>query len=317
LTNSKNRLDDAEVWSMYWSGGHKHSCIASKASEDREALDSYWQQQAAILPEGAKVLDMACGNGAVSFAIATARPDLIIDAIDKSELSASLHQTSANKNNLRFIDRTDILDLPESLSGYDLICSQFGIEYAGLELLPEILVSKLAPEGKISLLVHHQEGDLFRSTKRKVQEHQLIEEHGLLHLLREFLSNKPTDRKRSEKALIALEAAGQRFVDKSIGTKAIAGQIFDAIGYILGKEKSTSESLLKQVDSLINNTQAEKERLLQMIAASQSRSMMQDFNNQLAKVGIITGVFSEFFVGSEESKYLLAWRLEAQNLSLR
>ena len=59
-----------QVWDSYWHDNRLHSVVSDMGPEAESAIDTLWQPVAAELPNGAKVLDLACGNGAVSLVVA-------------------------------------------------------------------------------------------------------------------------------------------------------------------------------------------------------------------------------------------------------
>ncbi len=304
------KLDSKDVWSMYWSTGEQHSCVAAQSQDDLAAINQYWFDAVVQLPINARVLDLACGNGAVSLTLAAKRADLVIDAVDKSELAPNLKSVKAN-DNIRFYESTDILALPEHLKGYDLICSQFGVEYAGLKKLVPVLKDRIRETGSLRFLIHHHSSDLVSGSRLKLQEYQALESINLFVLVNDVVSTMIDEGQAHRSARQKLEYAGQAFVEKQIGTKPIAGKIFDAIAEILALPREQNARARALADNISIRAYAEQQRLGQMIDSAQTPEMMDEFVNLLDSAGFEHIDLSQFALGDKSEPYLLAWSLQA------
>ena len=69
----------AAVWSRYWSRGALHSCTGSFGDAYEGPIADFWRQGFGALAQGARVLDIASGNGPV--------PKLLLDLKGRSDLS--------------------------------------------------------------------------------------------------------------------------------------------------------------------------------------------------------------------------------------
>ena len=312
---SSLKLNDSQVWSMYWAKGERNSCLAAQNKSDQLAIENYWHEVARSLNESARVLDLACGNGAVAYALQKARADLILDAIDKSELSpfSKSHYSNVEEPNLRFHSNIDLLDLPTKFTGYDLICSQFGVEYAGLLKLPDVVKGRLNQNAEFVILVHHKSGGLFKSTEKKTQEYQALKVTGLLENLGSHLTSlKSEDIEQQKNTRQNLEIAGQQYLQKKIGTKSISGAVFDAIAHILATVDTSLPKALKMFGSLCLRVDAEHNRLEQMLSAAQSKQDIQKLDSLFKQHGFVDTQIKEFTVGKFDDEYLLAWEYRAR-----
>ena len=147
------------VWSRYWSHGVGHSCGGSYGSSYEGALAAFWRAAFAALAPGARVLDIATGNGAL--------PRLLLDfdqagafscdALDLATLAPAWFGAlaPARAARLRFHGQQAAEALPFPDAQFDLVMSQYGLEYTDLaRTVPEI-VRVLAPGGHICLVTHH------------------------------------------------------------------------------------------------------------------------------------------------------------------
>lgn len=152
-------VDRAVVWSQYWSRGAEHSCAGSYQGEYGEAIARYWRAGFEKLPAQGRVLDIGTGNGPLPRLLLSLaqRSDLQCDAIDLATVAPPwLKELSAEQSQrIRFHSNCRAEQLPFASQSFDLVVSQWGLEYSELEKsLPEVL-RVLKPGGSVQLLLHH------------------------------------------------------------------------------------------------------------------------------------------------------------------
>lgn len=149
------------VWTRYWAHGASHSCGGSYGKRYGGALAQWWRAAFAELPAGARVLDIATGNGAL--------PQLLLDYDQAGTLSCDAVDLAAlapawfaevpdtRRALLRFHGQQAAESLPFGDAQFDLVMSQYGLEYTDLARSVPELLRVLTPRGKIRLVVHHKE----------------------------------------------------------------------------------------------------------------------------------------------------------------
>lgn len=149
-------------WDTYWQGTRDGDSYAAGGAR-HPAITSFWQmtlgELLASVRDDTRVLDIATGSGAVVESLFRQAGDkkLNITCVDISEAAiASVRE--------RFPVVTGIVadarSIPLEASSYDLITSQFGIEYAGIEGIHEA-ARLVAAEGSLVLLVHCRPGAIY------------------------------------------------------------------------------------------------------------------------------------------------------------
>ena len=101
----------------------------------------------AELPEGARILDLATGNGAIAVLAVEAGKGFAVTGADLAavEPSAFVTQNRAELDQITFLASTPAEALPLPDASIDAIVSQYGVEYSDLSRsLPEA-VRVLAP----------------------------------------------------------------------------------------------------------------------------------------------------------------------------
>lgn len=144
------------MWSRYWARGATHSCAGSYDDRYGGAFAAFWNEAHARTAPGARVLDIGTGNGAVPRLLCSLRPDLDmrIDAVDIASLPMSDWTKDYPRVDLRVHRDVRAEALPFEDSSFDLVVSQFGVEYAERGAFAE-LVRVLARNGAVALVMHH------------------------------------------------------------------------------------------------------------------------------------------------------------------
>lgn len=145
------------AWSRYWATGVGHSCAGSFEQAYGGTVGAFWQEAFALLPRAARVLDIACGNGALARLLTAVRDDVDLrcDAVDLADVRPDWAREDPR---LVFHPCTPAEALPFADASFDLVASQYGIEYADLaRALPEAL-RVARPGGLVHFVVHHRDG---------------------------------------------------------------------------------------------------------------------------------------------------------------
>lgn len=147
------------VWTRYWSQGATHSCGGSYGSRYEGALAQFWRAAFATLAPGARVLDIATGNGALPQLLADFDPEgrLACDAVDLAALAPAWFDQlpPARRASLHFHGQQAAEALPFGDGVFDLVMSQYGLEYTDLARSVPQLLRVCAPGGKVRLVCHH------------------------------------------------------------------------------------------------------------------------------------------------------------------
>lgn len=150
-----------QSWSRYWSSGALHSCPGSFRGNYEGSMAAYWLQCFAALKPGQRVLDLCTGNGAIPRWLmgldggtdVGAEVDAVDLAVLKPDWLAQLNDSQQQR--LRIQGQINAEALPFADATMDLVTSQYGIEYANLDLVFAEIARVLKPGGQLQLLMHH------------------------------------------------------------------------------------------------------------------------------------------------------------------
>lgn len=161
----------AESWSAYWRGargardgedGHVGQAWSSGGS-GHPAVAAFWQEVFAFardLNPSPRLLDLASGSGAVADAAAAAF-EAGSAAITCVDISPAAVEILGRRHPEAGCLVADARALPFPSGSFDVVTSQFGIEYAGAEALDEALRT-VSAGGLLALLVHCRDGLIHR-----------------------------------------------------------------------------------------------------------------------------------------------------------
>jgi ubiquinone/menaquinone biosynthesis C-methylase UbiE len=141
----------AEAWTEFWRDQDQQSPCCAGSPEIRFRLDGHWQEYARTLTSGARVVDLGCGTAAVGRALLASRPTLQVIGIDFSVVP------HCGDGRIRILPNTAMENLPFPDAMFDSAVSQFGFEYADIDLASREVARVVRPGGSFSFLVHHAE----------------------------------------------------------------------------------------------------------------------------------------------------------------
>ena len=157
MTAERNARRDA--WSQYWKAGALHSLAGSFQGNYSGAIRAFWEQVFAPLNADARVLDIGTGNGALPALLCEVRGDTLpqVEAIDLAAPDPAWLDSAppAWRARIRFHAGMAVEDTGFEEARFNLVVSQYGLEYSDLaRALPEV-ARITAPGGRLALVLHH------------------------------------------------------------------------------------------------------------------------------------------------------------------
>ena len=228
-----------KAWSSYWASGVLSSCADSYQGNYRGVIAEFWGSRFEGLCGGNRVLDIATGNGPLPKMLlqrSPLEPPITIDAVDLADVAPdwlSLGQGS----NVRFHPGTRMERLPFDDESFELVVSQYGIEYGKW---PEALIESLRVcrvEGSLAFVVHHADSVLVDVGRRELLNHGLLKDRcGLFESARAVIpwlgvvrrgELDPGDRRSAEASKAAYNRAMTE-VQKEIDSSKVPDLLIEA-----------------------------------------------------------------------------------------
>ncbi|MBK8284529.1 MAG: methyltransferase domain-containing protein [Ahniella sp.] len=161
LPESSNTDPRATSWSRYWASGALHSCPGSFSGNYQGSMAAFWLDAFVSLAPGDRVLDLCTGNGAIPRWLlgldgGTDR-GAIIDAVDLASISPAWCRDLTPEQSARLQIRggVSVEALPFDDATFDLVTSQYGIEYAQLDRVFTEIARVSKPGARLQMLMHH------------------------------------------------------------------------------------------------------------------------------------------------------------------
>ncbi|TAN04775.1 MAG: methyltransferase domain-containing protein [Rhodanobacteraceae bacterium] len=133
--NPPPRSDSTYAWDQYWHTGRLASCGGEGGVNYQPFISEGWKRFFSRLSDGARILDVCAGNGAVARLAAESASarnlHVAIEAVDSAALHPAGLESSAGM--IHFSPRTQAEDLPFPDASFDVIVGQYAIEYTDVE----------------------------------------------------------------------------------------------------------------------------------------------------------------------------------------
>ncbi|NND44945.1 MAG: class I SAM-dependent methyltransferase [Xanthomonadales bacterium] len=188
----------SDHWSDYWSRGLLTSLPQDFAANYDGEVRAFWHQQFAATPAGGRVLDLCTGNGAVALLAADYsgqhQGGLEVTAVDAAHIRPDLiarqfPTQAALLERIHFVSHCRIEDF-ESPEPFDLVTSQYGIEYCDHAAAARSVVALLRPGGRLVMVCHSAGSDIIAFMNKERDEYGLLEELGLFSTTRAYLDRE-------------------------------------------------------------------------------------------------------------------------------
>jgi SAM-dependent methyltransferase len=173
------------AWERYWGSGALHSCCDSFAGNYGDAIGAFWRQRFDALHTDARVLDVATGNGALPRLLLESRSNTPIecDAVDAAPIAPHWVQAlpASERQRVRFHGSTPMEALPFPDRCFDLITSQYGLEYSDTARSCAEM-RRVARRGAVfALVVHHRDSRPVALATNELEHIEwLVQSDGLL-----------------------------------------------------------------------------------------------------------------------------------------
>ena len=303
MTHSK------QAWSDYWQEGRADGEVFVDAAGRRHpALASYWQSVFETLPDGIRVIDIASGAGSVFGHLPAGHAHDLTAADLSAEALALLKKRTPGAQTIAC--SANAIPCPDQ--SFDLVASQFGVEYAGVDAFSEA-ARLVAPKGRLRILAHIEDGFIDAPNKAQLAAARLVAETGFIDravaIVTAVFEADEAAIARAERSFVPaarqLEAALQRCPE---GVHAHLYQGFRQLyerrsRYLLGDIIGWLEDMRGEVDKV-------QIRLSEMRRAAMSTHDVQSISGQFHDAGL-DSITIERFVSPQHS-LPLAWDIRAE-----
>ena len=289
-----NETPHAADWDRYWKGTWEAAAHQDGSPQD-QALEKFWRRfldSTAVSPS-ALLLDVACGNGALVRYLERLRTPAMRFALDYSH--SALLNLEQRYRNVHCV-AADAFSPPFLPGSFDLLVSQFGIEYAGIEAIPKA-AELLGVGGCLGLVMHLQDGVIYRECRANrdaLLDLQTLQLPGLARaaFAAGFALNAgridPESFKRAERQFTPAVRGLEQLLQQH--GRAVAGglldRIYQDIAHMYRRMSAHSEEdVLSWIDGLGPEIEAYLGRMHSMMEAALGEPELQHLEERLYALG--------------------------------
>lgn len=166
-------------WRDYWREERLAACVP-ESPEAAAAIEAHWTACFARLPDAARVLDVATGNGVLAlWAVRAARAAgrrLSVTGVDLASIDPPRF-VQAHRDELEcvaFHGDTAAERLPFDNGSFDVVVSQYGLEYAQLAPALAEAARVLVSGGELHWLAHDPQSSVVTAGREKLRQIDLL-----------------------------------------------------------------------------------------------------------------------------------------------
>lgn len=298
-------MPETSIWNDYWHFDRLSSFDVEGKINYREEVAAGWRAFFDALPQGASILDLCTGNGAVAVMAAEAGrrggKNFRIVAVDSADINPCLYVKNHRDElaTIEFWPATSIEGLPWPDACFEAVVSQFGIEYSDLSQSISELVRVVAPGGKARLFLHAAEGAVVQRSRRAITEIDfLLHEADLAGKAQRCLRDvAAVERKmdRSESAQCAARGSREAFhealeeTSRRIATAADPGVLRNSGKMLDALYQRRGQYDLAQMIGIAEGIRTEwrhhRGRLVAQIEAAVTREQLAELAGTLRRLG--------------------------------
>lgn len=314
-------------WTKYWAGNQIESCAAGIKAKNSE-VDTFWAETVKELTENSKVLDLCTGKGDVIAKLAE------LQKINKDKIShytgvdlAVIEQKEvANRfkeggEKFLFEYGTDITSLPYPNQTFDLVTSQFGIEYALKTKVVAEFCRVLKSGGKARFVLHHHNSVLVEVAKEEMTHTDLLfTKGGYLDAIEQLLPmfaklRNPANAKKLNKDQEAIHAREvfnkeSEILINKINKSNVPDILKDALNAsqrLLGIAKEKGSSAAKaELKRYKTELEQSRDRMTDLVNVAVTKEQLEELEEAVKKFE------REFSVQKElkSNSHIVAWGIE-------
>lgn len=295
---SDPKSQSADAWSRYWASGALHSCPNAFGGNYDDEIREHWMEFFSRLPDGARVLDIGTGNGAVAFLALDAGRSLgrtfHVEGIDAAAIdpAAAARRHGIEAGTVAFHGGRSFEETEFPSGRFDAVSSQFAVEYGDVAKALGEAARILKPGGRAGFVIHHAQSEALEVARAELSVFDFLRDDAPLLLEScELLKNLLPAGSAGELAGLMQDSALQaqdrkvhellRSVAEFARTRpsaAFAEDIAKQVALTFRRITETGPvSALERLANLGDEMAAHRSRLLGICEAAHDRQDIEDF----------------------------------------
>lgn len=303
-------------WEAYYRSGALSTCPTTPAGDyDLEVRDA-WVAFFTALPDGARVLDIGTGNGAVALIAAETGAALglryEVHGADLARIDPRRHVKDGERRlaGIEFHPGVATEALPFESASFDAVSGQYALEYTQADASLAEIHRVLKASGRACFIVHHADSLIVRNAGHSLRQADLVlNDTRIYRLLRRFIEAERAARPSARRYREELNAAAwtlQQAADQPVSALVLSVTL-DAIQKLLSARARVSRPALdRAIDQSEGDLRASVRRLRDLVAGAKDEAGMAALEACAAAAGFRV---TERVPQSHGGENLVGWRI--------
>ncbi|MBU2883481.1 class I SAM-dependent methyltransferase [Psychrosphaera sp. B3R10] len=279
-------MQTQKYWDNYWQQGHITSFGNEIMGTYSGAIKHFWQRYLGDTQPNTRLLDMCSGNGALPMLFLQFQPKLSIVATDLAQLDEAKLEQQVKRQfpacEIEFKSRVDCTAPNLNGDKFDIVTSQFGIEYAPLEQVIPAAYDLLNKHGKFAIITHVYDSRFIKQNTVSWAFVGEVRKSGLTDILRAQIAledNNSPEKVRVSHQLQKVTANLKAFDNVEYGLLNIDGFIQMSLGM---QDSNKLEQLIALFDNEMLNYHS---RLSELVKASRTEEQLSEIVTMASNCG--------------------------------
>jgi ubiquinone/menaquinone biosynthesis C-methylase UbiE len=305
-----------EHWESYYRGGALASCpLGLEPNYTREVRD-LWVAFFSSLPDGARILDIGTGNGAIALiAVETAAAlgrSYAVDGVDVAQIDPARYVKDGARlfKDVRFHAGVSAEALPFEPGSFDAVSGQYALEWTDCSRSLAETFRVLKSGGRAQFILHHRDSIIVENAAESLRHAAVVlDETKVFRLFRRYVEAERASPRSATKQWQEIVAAGEFLQRKARESRSsmLLAMTLDSLRHLFEQRGNASPAALERaVEGMEAELRASVRRLQDVVAAAKS----QEDIAELVRVAEATG-FGAIGFGPQlhSGDKLVGWRL--------
>ena len=297
---------ETKVWDDYWKRGELHSCISASDKENQKEINDFWLRTYANFDDDKTLLDIGTGNGllpslAVTYANAK-KYSWELHGVDLADINPARDVPGASEilDPVNFQGRINAEDLPFEPEYFDVVTSQYAVEYSDMSRsIPEI-ARVLKKGGSFCAVLHSHDSVVVSQNNANAREGDYLLQSDIFTDCKELL----TLMLQSD-----LQVYGERYIEKLVqlpksypepSSLNIIPKMQNALLEILKlSRKYHPQQVLGMVDIARRRLKEQRDVLLDLVGSALDETKIESLLRQLEGLDLEIIHSHKFCIGED------------------
>lgn len=304
-------------WEDYWRTGWVVSCPTGSFGGYTGQVKTLWEDFFANLRDGARVLDVGTGNGALPLiALEVARQrsvTLEVHGIDLARIDPRRQVPGGARmfEGVVFHGGVQAESMPFANGHFDAVCGQYSLEYTRRDAALQEIRRVMAPNAPARVILHNAASIVVRNAHESLSHARELEEHaGAFSDLREYVAAERTDAARAAQLHARMTERMQRLhllSAQSQGANLLAG-VLPALAQLFElRQRMSADDFAMACDAAYQAFKAAEQRLEDLVHAALDEAAMQRLVDRACASGFGDVRFAPVW---QDSQLLVGWCLD-------